>query len=135
MSLLIPITLFLAHLVTYSLYCLYRNYQSARRTGLRLITSPLTPYTLRWQLATALFGPFLRRFRWFRAIDWTCAWQDGEQLHRELGECFIVVSPGYNVLCTSDAKTIEYVLRKWRDFVKPDNVNGRWYLRTDTQVL
>ncbi|KAI5374498.1 hypothetical protein J4E82_006732 [Alternaria postmessia] len=29
----------------------------------------------------------------------------------------------HNVLCTSDPKTIEHVLKKWREFVKPDNVN------------
>lgn len=128
MALILLLKLFLAHLVTYSLYSLLRNHYYARKTGLRLIISPLTPYTLQWQLAAALFGPVLRRFRWFRAIDWTCAWKDDDKLHRELGECFIVVSPGRNVLCTSDPRTIEHVLRKWRDFVKPDNVNGGWDL-------
>lgn len=110
--------------VLFYLQALYRNYRNARKSGLRCIVSPLTPYTWNWQLATALFGPVLRQFRWYRAIDWTCAWQDDHRVHRELGECFIVVSSGYNVLCTSDPKTTEHVLRKWRDFVKPDNVNG-----------
>ena len=124
MPLLLLPTLLLAHLLTYYSYHLIRNYHSARKTRLRLILSPLTPYTLQWQLTTALFGRALLRFRWFRAIDWTCAWQDDDSLHRELGECFLVVSPGRNVLCSSDVKTSEYVLRKWREFAKPCNVNG-----------
>ncbi|KAF2831742.1 cytochrome P450 [Ophiobolus disseminans] len=105
------------------IHTLYRNYVSARKTGLRFIVSPITPYTVAWQVATALLRPVLVKFRWFRAIDWTCAWQDGNSLHEELGSCFIVVSPGLNVLCSSDSRTIVNVLRRWREFVKPDNVN------------
>jgi hypothetical protein len=89
-----------------------------------VVISPITPYTLQWKIASTLLRPLLVQFRWFRAIDWTCCWQDGDKLHEELGLGFIVVSPGLNVLCTSDPKTIEHVLKKWRDYVKPDNVNG-----------
>jgi hypothetical protein len=106
------------------LLSIWSNYYAARYTGLRLIVSPITPYTLQWKIASALFRPLLVRFKWFRAIDWTCCWQDGDALHRELGLSFIVVSPGCNVLCTSDGQTIEHVFKKWREFVKPDNVNG-----------
>lgn len=121
----ILLQLFLAHLLLSPLFYLARNYHYARKTGLRIIISPITPYTLKWQIATAVLGPVLHRFRWFRAIDWTCAWQDDDKLHKELGTCFVVVAPGFNVLCTSDVKTIDHVLKKWRDFVKPDNVNGK----------
>jgi len=110
--------------ITYSLCQLYRNYVSARKSGLRIIISPVTPYTLQWQLVASLFRTYLERYRWFRAIDWTCCWQDNEKLHQELGLCFIVVAPGHNVLCTSDPRTIEHVLKDWRGYVKPDNVNG-----------
>lgn len=110
--------------ITYPLYQLYRNYVSARKSGLRIIISPVTPYTLQWQLVASLFRTYLERYRWFRAIDWTCCWQDNDKLHQELGLCFIVVAPGHNVLCTSDPTTIEHVLKDWRGYVKPDNVNG-----------
>jgi len=30
------------------------------------------------------------------------------------------------VLCTSDPLTTDHVLKKWRDFVKSDNVNGEY---------
>jgi len=110
--------------VTYPLYQLYRNYVSARKSGLRIIISPVTPYTLQWQLAASLFRTHLEGYRWFRAIDWTCCWQDNDKLHQELGLCFIVVAPGHNVLCTSDPKTIDHVLKDWRGYVKSDNVNG-----------
>ncbi|KAH8732658.1 cytochrome P450 [Phaeosphaeriaceae sp. PMI808] len=122
---ILNITIFIigVYLITSPIVSLWRNYRSARKTGLRLLFSPVTPYTVQWQLSASYLQPLLYNFSWFRAIDWTCAWQDGAKLHDELGHCFIVVSPGLNVLCTSDAKTIEHVLKKWRDFVKPDNVN------------
>lgn len=99
------------------------NYKKARDTGLKIIISPITPYTWQWQFATAAFDSFLQSFRWYRAINWNCAWKDGDILHHELGANFLVVSPGLNVLCTSDPKTMEHTFRKWREFVKPDNVN------------
>ncbi|CAN9410151.1 unnamed protein product [Alternaria alternata] len=67
-------------------YQLSRNYLSARKTGLRIIISPITPYTLQWRLLTSLCGSYLQQYR-------------------------------------CDPKTIEHVLKKWREFVKPDNVN------------
>ncbi|KAF2026139.1 cytochrome P450 [Setomelanomma holmii] len=109
--------------VLHPIYSLLRNYVLARRAGLCIIVSPVTPYTFQWQLLASRLRPTLEYFQWFRAIDWTCAWHDENKLHQELGLSFIVVSPGLNVLCTSDPKTIEHVLKKWRDFVKPDNVN------------
>jgi len=35
------------------------------------------------------------------------------------------------VLCTSDPLAIDHVLKKWRDFVKPDNVNGEYDQKGD----
>jgi hypothetical protein len=99
------------------------NYIRARRTGLEIIISPITPYTLTWRLTSSLFRPILQQFGWYRAIDWTCCWQDGNTLHSELGDSFLVVSPGLIVLCTIDATTYEAVLKGWREFEKPDNVN------------
>ncbi|KAH7061668.1 cytochrome P450 [Paraphoma chrysanthemicola] len=104
-------------------FTLLRNYIKARGTGLRIVVSPITPYTLQWQLSASFLRPVLEHFRWFRVIDWTCAWNDDDRLHEQLGQCLILVSPGLNVLCTSDPKTIEHVLKKWREFEKPDNVN------------
>ncbi|RMZ73656.1 cytochrome P450 3A7 [Pyrenophora seminiperda CCB06] len=123
MALLPLLSLLAISFTIYTLCNLLRNYNSARSSGLRIVVSPLAPFSLQWQLATYCFRPLLQRWRWFRAIDWTCCWHDNDNLHRELGLCFIVVSPGHNVLCTSDSQAIDHVLKKWRDFVKPDNVN------------
>jgi hypothetical protein len=119
------VILFVFCFIVHPAFSLFRNYIQARKTGLRIIISPITPYSIRWQLSASLLRSVLQNFHWFRAIDWTCAWRDDDKLHRELGQCFIIVSPGLNVLCTSDPKTTEHVLRKWREFVKSDNVNGK----------
>jgi predicted ABC-type sugar transport system permease subunit len=77
--------LFTHFLFTVTLYHLSRNYHSARRSGLRIILSPITPYSLQWQLLANLCGSYLQRYRWYRAIDWTCCWQDNDKSHQELG--------------------------------------------------
>lgn len=114
----------LLYFVGIPLFAFFRNYLAARNTGLRIVISPITPYTLQWQLASSLCRPTLERFCWYRAIDWTCAYQDDDKLHQELGWSFIVVSPGLNVVCSNDPPTIKHGLDKWREFIKPDNVNG-----------
>ncbi|KAF2028267.1 cytochrome P450 [Setomelanomma holmii] len=101
-------------------YQIYSNYLIARKTGLRLIISPITPFELPWHISPALFGNFVKRQRWFRALDQTCAWQDKNKLHAELGPHFIHVSPGMNMLCTSDPVAIDHVFKKIKDFVKPE---------------
>jgi hypothetical protein len=136
MALLLIITLLLiTYVVAYPVLSLCRNYISARKTGLCLLVSPIPPYTKVWQIAASQLRPVLCHFRWFRAIDWTCAWHDDDKLHDTLGSCFIVVSSGLNVLCTSNPKTIEHVLKKWREFVKPDNVNGEYEKLSRWHVL
>jgi cytochrome P450 len=101
-------------------YKLYRNYLIARRTGLSLIISPITPFTLSWHILPALFPSFIKRQRWYRALDQTCAWQDKNKIHAELGTCFMHVSPDMNMLCTSDSVAIDNVFKKMNDFIKPE---------------
>ncbi|KAF1943887.1 hypothetical protein EJ02DRAFT_510644 [Clathrospora elynae] len=107
MLILTALAFLLSHLLlTNPLFRLYRNYRATQESGLRCIISPVTPYTLQWQLLATLLWPLLAVSR--------------------VGAFFIVVAPSFNVLCTSDARTIEHVLKKRREFVKPDNVNGDW---------
>lgn len=57
-------------------------------------------------------------------IDWTCCWQDARLASTSAEKQVLVISPGSIVLCTRDEKTVEGVLRKWREFEKPDGING-----------
>lgn len=134
----LALTVLTAYLIGRYTYYFSTNLIAARKTGLHYIISPLTPYTLHWQLATSLLRPVLIKFRWFRAIDWTCCWRDGNTLHAELGGRFLVVSPGLIVLCTDDIVTVDSVLKDWRQYVKPDNVNeilGTFGRNVDTVSL
>ncbi|KAH7081478.1 cytochrome P450 [Paraphoma chrysanthemicola] len=101
-------------------YKIYRNYLSARKTGLAIVISPITPYALPWHIARGPLGSFMKRQRWFRALDQTCAWQDRNKLHAELGPCFIHVSPGMNMVCASDPVAIDYVFKTMKEFPKPE---------------
>lgn len=101
-------------------YKTYRNYLGARKTGLRLIISPITPYTLPWHIARGLLGSLMKRQRWFRALDQKYAWQDRNRIHAELGPCFIHVSPGMNMVCASDPVAIDYVFKNMKEFPKPE---------------
>lgn len=101
------------------LYGLYSNYLAARKTGLRLIFSPITPFQLLWHVLPSLIPSILGRQRWFRALDQGWAWQDKNKLHAELGSSYVMVSPGMNMLCTSDPAAINHVFKNMKDFVKP----------------
>jgi cytochrome P450 len=115
----ILVLLFAALFATWP-YKIYCNYLVARKTGLRIIISPLTPFELPWQVSPSLFGSLVKRQRWFRALDQTCAWQDKNKLHEELGSCFLLVSPGMNMLCTNDPIAFEQVFKKMKEFPKPE---------------
>lgn len=118
-------TVTILHLLIFLLFPIIQNYTRARKTGLRIIVSPITPHTLPWRIASSLFRPILQHFAWYRVIDWTCCWQDARVTSTSAEKQVLVVSPGSIVLCTRDEKTIEGVLRKWREFEKPDGINGK----------
>ncbi|KAH3956464.1 hypothetical protein HBI24_161690 [Parastagonospora nodorum] len=111
------------YLLILLLFPLTQNYIRARRTGLRVIISPITPYNLTWRIASSSLRPILQHCTWYRVIDWTCCWQDASLASTSAEKEVLVVSPGLILLCTRDEKTIEGVLRKWREFEKPEWVN------------
>lgn len=120
MAFVFILILLLAALLAAWPYKIYCNYHIARKTGLRIIISPLTPFELPWQIAPSLFGALVKRQRWFRALDQTCAWQDKNKLHEDLGSCFLLVSPGMNMLCTNDPVAFEHVFKRMKEFPKPE---------------
>lgn len=114
------IVLLIAAIAGNWLYGIYSNYLTARQTGLRIIFSPITPFQLLWHLLPSFVPSLLKRQRWWRALDQGCSWQDKNKLHAELGSSYVIVSPGMNMLCTSDPAAINHVFKNMKDFVKPE---------------
>lgn len=120
MALVYILSLLIATITGNWLYGIYSNYLTARKTGLRLIFSPITPFQLLWHLLPSFIPSFLKRQQWFRALDQGYSWQDQNKLHEKLGSSFIMVSPGMNMLCTSDPAALHSVFKNMKDFVKPE---------------
>lgn len=117
--------------LAYTLHTLLRlllNIRTARQSGLPYTLSPLhelegwayvTDPLLRW----ACRGHVLRRGRgwprWARFMvkDWH--YEDRGRAHAELGDVFLVVSPGGLVCYVGSAEVAVQVLVKRRAFVKP----------------
>ncbi|OAL01201.1 cytochrome P450 [Phaeosphaeriaceae sp. SRC1lsM3a] len=112
--------LFVAVIAGNWLYGIYSNYLTARKTGLRIIFSPITPFQLLWHVLPSFIPSFLKRQRWFRALDQGSSWQDKNKVHEELGSSYIMVSPGMNMLCTSDPVALNHVYKNMKDFIKPE---------------
>ncbi|KAF2731462.1 cytochrome P450 [Polyplosphaeria fusca] len=117
------------------LYNLYINYSNARKTGLKIVFSPLDPHSLLWQIGGPAMIPLLKKLprsmtRWCRLVDMGWSWQSDDDGYRELGLNIILVCTRRNVLFSSDPESILWILQKRKDFIKPEvyeslNIYGR----------
>ncbi|KAA8909881.1 cytochrome P450 oxidoreductase [Sphaerosporella brunnea] len=117
----------LAGVGIYNVFSFLHCLRQARRTGLPYVFSPvhelsnwafLTNATLRWlytdSLLTGQGWP-----RWARYMIKDGMYEDKGRAHRELGDVFLVVTPGGLLCYTADAGMSMNVLARRRDFIKP----------------
>ncbi|KAI9775565.1 MAG: hypothetical protein M1816_005894 [Peltula sp. TS41687] len=123
----ILIVLLAAFLVVYKCIWFAFNVKLARRTGLPYVLSPIhelenwayiTNAVLRWLYNDAL----LKGNGWPRRLRYMIKdfhYEDKYRAHTELGDVFLVVSPGGIVCYCADAKMAMDVCTRRKDFVKP----------------
>lgn len=112
----------------YHTYCLLRNIQIARSTGLPYLILPFNQYSLPWiVLGRALYPllatllPFFPRLRWIRP-DWF--WARKYAMYREVGaDVFAMVSASGVFIVVCDADVVVDVLARKDDFPKPPVVH------------
>jgi hypothetical protein len=106
----------------YTLYLLtqlYKNYTTAQQTGLPIFIVPFDANSVVWLFLYSYFGGLLARFRCFRLLGLTWAWQDNDKVHRAFGQSYVLVNTGGCVVHSSDAVVVDWVLGRRKEFPKP----------------
>jgi hypothetical protein len=95
----------LAVLLGYALYkmgttiaTIGRYYRAARKTGLPIVVSPVTPRNPVWLLTQKYLAPIICQApfgigSWARFTKRGWLWKDHEKMHQELGKVWVQVSP------------------------------------------
>ena len=107
----------------YCLACLLRNYQAACKTGLPIRVIPIDHCNALWTLLDRKVISLVKKlpgilgnnsFTRFNFRTWEL--HDRYKSHRELGDVFIMVTPGRNWLYVANPKTIMEIFRRRTDF-------------------
>ncbi|KAL8831430.1 MAG: hypothetical protein Q9191_000874 [Dirinaria sp. TL-2023a] len=121
---------FLAALI-WTLFTLLRNYVVARRIGLPIVVSPITPLNPFWLICYRVFPSVLhlKRLpfglgRWARCTYTSWTFDDKCALHDELGDLFSIVSSGSIEVVVADPTAAHDIYTRRKDFVKPSVIYG-----------
>ena len=120
---------FTAYLV-WTLISLLVNYHSARRIGLPIVISPISPLDPLWILShRRLPLKVLQSLPWGLGTFARCSYmgwsfQDKCAIHQEIGDAFVLVNPGTNEVVVADPKAVHSILGRRKDFIKPAALYG-----------
>ncbi|KAK7748118.1 hypothetical protein SLS53_001371 [Cytospora paraplurivora] len=107
----------------YCLFCLFRNYSVARKTGLPIRVIPIDHTNALWTLLDRKVLSLVRKlpgilgdnsFTRYNFRTWEL--HDRYKTHRELGDVFIMVTPGRNWLYIGNPDLIMEMFRRRTDF-------------------
>lgn len=123
MGLLLPILITLCALPCWTIYRIFVNYRKARRIGFPIVITPIDPFDPLWVVAGPYLAPLLSHlpfglgdFTRYSYIGW--AWKDGLAMHERYGDALAIVTPVENQVFVADAKAVEDVLVRRKDFTK-----------------
>lgn len=112
----------------YSIYCLVRNYNAAKKTGVPIRILPVSPDNPLWLLLGNPLAHFIKSI--FGETNLTRfgirAWifYDKSRAHLEIGDYFILVTPGKNWFYVCNAKTVQEIFQRRHDFPRPLELLG-----------
>jgi hypothetical protein len=115
--------------IFYTASCLARNYYQARKIGIPLIILPIDSGNPVWMSVDTIILPFFKRIPFgsgnFTRFNWR-GWeiQDRFRAHLELGDAFVLVTPGRNWLQLCNAEALADVFQRRDDFVRPIEMLG-----------
>lgn len=127
--LLALLTLVLAW-VLYVLYGLKVNYDNARKTGLPLIILPFDSANPLWMIIDKKVVRLVRRVPFcsgnFTRFNWR-GWEihDRYRAHQQLGDAFIMVTPGKLYLWLCDVEAVSEIFQRRTDFTRPPEATGK----------
>lgn len=124
MLLLAISSLCLAHVV-YTASRLLRNYLTARKVGMPIRIIPIDPENPLWMvLDKRFFIPLFEKLPFgpdsFTRFNWRgCEFADKYRAHEEMGDVFMMVTPGRLCVHLCDPEALNEVLRKEKEFPRP----------------
>ena len=128
--LLLPATWFL-----YAWYCLFLNYLITRKIGVPLIVIPISHENPLWMIVDKkIFIPLFKRLPFgpgaFTRYNWR-GWEfeDKNRSYLELGDIFVVVTPGRNWVYLCNAEALLEMFHRRTDFPRPLELFGAFHIR------
>lgn len=130
LSATVLVTLVLTSLwALYSSFYLLRNYTKARKIGLPIRIIPISHTNPFWMLVDRRILSIVKRlpfgdnsFTRYNYRAWELA--DRYRSHQEMGDAFIIVTPGRNWLYISNPDTLTDVFRRRSDFPRCLELTG-----------
>lgn len=119
--------------VALSAWCLYRNYQEAKKIGVPIRIIPIDHLNKLWLLVDKQVVSLCRRlpgflgnnsFTRFNYRGWHE--HDGTLAHDEMGEAFLLVSPSRNWLYLADPDALMNMYRRGTDFPRWVEITSKW---------
>ena len=110
-----------------------RHYVAARKIGLPIIISPVSPLNPFWALSYRIFPSILSLRRlpyglgtWARCTAMGWAFEDKHQIHDECGPLFTLVTPAGNEVTIADPIVAHTIFARRKDYVKPTILYGTY---------
>lgn len=127
---LLAFALLIGAWTVYSCYCLYCNYRIACKIGIPLRVIPISHENPLWMVVDKkIFIPIFERFPFgsgnFTRYNWR-GWEftDKYRSHMEMGDVFMLVTPGRNWLYLCNAESLVDVFQRRSDFPRPLEIFG-----------
>ncbi|KAI0396623.1 cytochrome P450 [Xylariaceae sp. FL0594] len=121
-ALLWAIVVLVGSSTAYSLLCLFQNYLAARKIGLPIRIIPISHTNPLWMLVDRRVISVIKRIPYVGDSSFTRynyrAWElaDRYRSHAEMGDAFVLVSPGRNWLYLANPEALMDVFRRRLDF-------------------
>ena len=115
----------------HSCYCLLLNYLIARQIGVPLVVIPISHENPLWMIVDKkIFIPMIEHVPFgngtFTRYNWR-GWEfrDKNKSHLEMGDVFVVVTPGRNWLYLCNAEALLDVFQRRTEFPRPLEIFGK----------
>ncbi|PQE28568.1 cytochrome P450 protein [Rutstroemia sp. NJR-2017a WRK4] len=118
---------------TYCSYCLLLNYLSARKIGIPIRIIPISQENALWMMVDTVVLRLFEHYPFgsgsFTRYNWR-GWEFADKCtsHLELGDVFILVTPGRNSLCVCNADCLVDIFQRRVDFPRPLELFGTLFV-------
>jgi hypothetical protein len=119
---------YLLYFLSKNAYCLYRNLQLARASGIPYTISPVYGYNRVWLITAPIWIPLFRRLPsyliepWIHIVSGDWSWEMSYTPFSQSmlnSDTFLIVAPGRIIMATADADVITQITTRKNDFPKP----------------